>query len=137
MYGATSCIYRPWCCKVSQSSLLTSTGAHTFATVRLLHSFHQLTPGCFFKMFLPYIISTLLLISTTTALSAYVPYSVFCPQVPLVRPAEGLSTEERTYRTARKAKADFALKSWLRRTNPDFRTDRLLPTVLHSPYLRH
>lgn len=76
------------------------------------------------------LVPTLLFISTTQAslLPFVPPYPALCPTKPLVRPAEGLSIPERTYRTARKAKADLALRAWLQRTNPGFGTGSL-PTV--------
>ncbi len=58
----------------------------------------------------------------------YAPKSTTCPSISLVRDATGLSDDEETYRVARKAIADEALKSWLIKTNSGFGTDEL-PTV--------
>jgi lysophospholipase len=69
-----------------------------------------------------------LLLSAAPVLSSYVPQSATCPTASLVRPANGLSDEEETYRVARKAIADQALAAWLTKTNSGFGTAEL-PTV--------
>jgi lysophospholipase len=71
---------------------------------------------------------SLVLPVAVNALSPYVPVPAACPSGPLVRPANGLSDDEETYRVARKAVADEGLKAWLLKTNPQFHTDNL-PTV--------
>ncbi|KAI9050555.1 hypothetical protein LZ554_005716 [Drepanopeziza brunnea f. sp. 'monogermtubi'] len=58
----------------------------------------------------------------------YTPQVAECPATPLVRAADGLSDSEEAYRTARKAIADEALKSWLMKTNSEFGTAEL-PTI--------
>jgi lysophospholipase len=46
--------------------------------------------------------------------NAYAPITTTCPSTPLVRPASGgIGASEQAYFTARKAKADPALKAWL------------------------
>ncbi|KAF7867241.1 hypothetical protein EAF04_005324 [Stromatinia cepivora] len=61
--------------------------------------------------------------------ASYAPTSVTCPSgQSLVRPAAGLSDNEESYRVARKAVADAALKTWLTKTNSGFGTDNL-PTI--------
>lgn len=47
------------------------------------------------------------------ALSPYAPISTSCPNTPLVRPADSLSSGESTYVSARNALANSALSSWL------------------------
>lgn len=74
-----------------------------------------------------------LLLSTVSALSTYAPLPALCPSGSLLRPASGLSDSEETYRVARKAVADVALKAWLTKTNSGFGTDEL-PTVRLSFY---
>jgi lysophospholipase len=66
-----------------------------------------------------------------SAVSTYAPNSVTCPSSALVRAASGLSTSEESYRVARKAVADVALKSWLTKTNSGFGTDELPTVCLH------
>lgn len=73
-----------------------------------------------------------LLLSTASAADLYAPRKTTCPSTPLVRAASGLSDNEETYRVARKAVADQALKTWLTKTDPGFGTAEL-PTV-HTPY---
>ncbi|KAA8576077.1 hypothetical protein MFRU_009g00320 [Monilinia fructicola] len=61
--------------------------------------------------------------------ASYAPTSVTCPSgESLVRPAIGLSDNEESYRVARKAIADVALKTWLQKTNSGFGTNEL-PTI--------
>lgn len=43
-------------------------------------------------------------------LASYAPLPAKCPPSPLIRPADGLSDLEETYRVARKAVADESLK---------------------------
>jgi lysophospholipase len=61
----------------------------------------------------------------------YAPIKTTCPSTPLVRAASGLSDNEETYRVARKAVADQALKTWLTETDSGFGTAEL-PTVRTS-----
>jgi lysophospholipase len=77
-------------------------------------------------MLVPLLLS--LLLSASPVLSTYVPQSATCPMTSLVRPANGLSDNEETYRVARKAIADESLKSWLAKINSSFGTAEL-PTV--------
>lgn len=67
-------------------------------------------------------------IDTRASLSAYAPVSVACPSSDLVRSANGISSSESTFITARKAKADTALAEWLTSANSAFSTTSL-PTV--------
>jgi lysophospholipase len=69
-----------------------------------------------------------LLLSASPISSTYIPQSATCPTTSLVRPANGLSDDEETYRVARKAVADESLKTWLTKTNSGFVTAEL-PTV--------
>ena len=69
-----------------------------------------------------------LLLAVVPVLSTYAPLPAICPETSLVRAATGLSDEEETYRVARKAVADAALKTWLISTNSAFGTAEL-PTV--------
>ena len=69
-----------------------------------------------------------LLLSASSVLSTYVPQSATCPTTSLVRPANGLSDDEETYRVARKVIADEALTAWLTKTNSVFGTAEL-PSV--------
>jgi lysophospholipase len=80
-------------------------------------------------MLVPLLLS--LLLSASPVLSTYVPQSATCPTTSLVRPANGLSDDEETYRVARKAIADESLKSWLAKINSGFGTAEL-PTVSTS-----
>lgn len=64
-----------------------------------------------------------------TMASSYGPVVAACPATPLVRAADGLSSNETTYRTERKKVADVALKSWLTKTNSAFTTGANMPTV--------
>lgn len=80
-------------------------------------------------MYLPLFLS--LLLATTPILASYAPVSVTCPTTSLVRDANGLSDSEETYRVARKAVADQALKSWLAKADSGFGTGNL-PTVSSS-----
>jgi lysophospholipase len=77
-------------------------------------------------MIAPFLIS--LLLSAAPAFGTYAPQTAACPTTSLVRAATGLSDSEESYRVARKAKADVALKSWLTKTNSGFGTAEL-PTV--------
>lgn len=82
--------------------------------------------------------STLLLLAGASAVAGqYAPVTGSCPSESLVRSGDGLSANETTYRTARKAKADTALTSWLATTDATFSTDNL-PTVsspkIESPF---
>lgn len=45
----------------------------------------------------------------------YAPQPVGCPSTPLVRPANGVGSDEASYVKARKAKADVALAAWLKK----------------------
>jgi lysophospholipase len=49
------------------------------------------------------------------ALSPYQPESAKCPSTPLVRDATALGSEESSYISSRKAKADVALAAWLKK----------------------
>jgi lysophospholipase len=49
------------------------------------------------------------------ALSPYQPESAKCPSTPLVRDAIALGSEESSYISSRKAKADVALAAWLKK----------------------
>lgn len=69
----------------------------------------------------------------TSVVATYVPQKVICPTAAIVRAADGLSDDEETYRVARKAVADVALKSWLSKTDSGFGTGNL-PTVPISPW---
>lgn len=60
--------------------------------------------------------------------SGYAPKTAACPSTPLVRPATGISAQETAYRQGREAKAQPALKGWLTKTNPAFKTSNV-PTV--------
>lgn len=53
------------------------------------------------------------------AASPYAPVTSTCPSESLVRSANGISEQEEAYITSRKAKADFALHSWLATVLPD------------------
>lgn len=64
-------------------------------------------------------------IDTRLALSAYAPLPALCPSTPLVRPATSVGSSEATYVTKRKANADIALASWLKKTNSGFSTTSL------------
>jgi lysophospholipase len=68
------------------------------------------------------------LLAVTPALATYAPQKETCPTSSIMRAADGLSDEEETYRVARKAVADGALKSWLTKTDSGFGTGNL-PTV--------
>lgn len=70
-------------------------------------------------------------IDTRASLSAYAPRSVSCPSTSLLRSADGISSDESTYITARKAKADTSLAEWLAATNSAFSTETL-PTLAVS-----
>jgi lysophospholipase len=72
-----------------------------------------------------------LLLAASSVLSTYVPQSETCPTTSLVRPANGLSDDEETYRVARKVIADESLKAWLTKTNSGFGTAEL-PAVSTS-----
>lgn len=53
-----------------------------------------------------------LLTGSSVVSASYAPTSVTCPSgVSLVRPADGLSDNEESYRVSRKAVADIALKT--------------------------
>ncbi|KAL2071942.1 hypothetical protein VTL71DRAFT_11285 [Oculimacula yallundae] len=60
--------------------------------------------------------------------SKYAPTPTTCPSS-LVRIADGLSTDESAWRTARKFLADDSLRAWLHSTNPEFNTSGELPTL--------
>ncbi|KAF2157081.1 lysophospholipase [Myriangium duriaei CBS 260.36] len=60
--------------------------------------------------------------------SGYAPYTVSCPSGSLNRAATSLNPSEAAYITSRKAKANPALASWLKRQNSGFDTSTL-PTV--------
>lgn len=49
------------------------------------------------------------------SLSSYAPETVQCPSTPLVRPANGISSQESDYISSRKSKADRGLARWLRK----------------------
>lgn len=66
------------------------------------------------------------------AVADYVPVKGACPTTSLVRPADGISDDEETFRVARKAVADQALRKWLLKTNSAFGTAEL-PTVSCIP----
>lgn len=68
------------------------------------------------------------LFSAAAATSKYAPTPATCPSS-LVRIADGLSSEEGSWRTARKYLADDSLRTWLKTTNPDFNTSGELPTL--------
>ncbi|PVH72964.1 FabD/lysophospholipase-like protein [Cadophora sp. DSE1049] len=68
------------------------------------------------------------LFSGAVAKSAYAPTPATCP-ASLIRVANGLSSDESAWRTARKFLADDALRTWLEATNPDFDTTGDLPTL--------
>lgn len=70
-------------------------------------------------------------IDTRASLSAYAPISVSCPSTSLLRSADGISSDESTYITARKTKADTSLAEWLTATNSAFSTETL-PTLALS-----
>jgi lysophospholipase len=75
----------------------------------------------------------LLLVCASSALdinlpSGYAPRKANCPSTPLVRPANGLSSEEAAYRTNREVNTQADLKAWLQKTNAAFNTSNL-PTV--------
>ncbi|MCJ1442232.1 MAG: hypothetical protein MMC23_002725 [Stictis urceolatum] len=61
-------------------------------------------------------------------LTPYAPKHAQCPSTPLVRQAAGLSSSESSFVTARKTKADVALRSWVQKTCSEFGTGKL-PTV--------
>jgi len=65
-----------------------------------------------------------------TSQSPYAPVGALCPSNTLVRPASGLSSEERAFIQARKIVADVALVEWLAKTNLGFLSGGVtLPTV--------
>jgi lysophospholipase len=61
--------------------------------------------------------------------AGYAPIDATCPTNALIRPADGLSSEEEIYRSQRKPIADAALKEWLAKTNHEFELHSTLPTV--------
>ena len=73
-----------------------------------------------------------LLLLASSVVSTYVPQSTTCPTTSLVRPADGLSDDEETYRVARKAIADEALTAWLTKTNSGFGTGELPAVSFHA-----
>lgn len=82
-------------------------------------------------MLFPVSLSVFLTFSSSLSLalaSSYAPVKSTCSSKDLIRAAEGLSDSEETYRVARKAVADTALKSWLLKQNSGFSTENL-PTV--------
>ncbi len=80
-----------------------------------------------FTMF-PHFLFVATLLTGAVATSSYAPTSVRCPSS-LVRVATGLSTDEETWATARKALADESLRSWLKATSSEFNTTGELPTL--------
>ncbi len=84
-------------------------------------------------MLIPLLLSALLCVIPT--LATYAPQKEICPTESLIRAAEGISDDEVTYRVARKAVADVALKTWLAKTDSGFGVDEL-PTV-HTEYSFH
>lgn len=66
-----------------------------------------------------------------SAAAKYAPERTQCPDMPLVRPANGLSVDEEAYRTKRKAFADDELREWILDTSQAFEIadDLELPTV--------
>jgi lysophospholipase len=80
-------------------------------------------------MLATFLLSFLLL--ATPIFSTYIPQSATCPTTPLVRPANGLSDDEETYRISRKAVADESLKAWLTKTNFEFGVANLPTEALH------
>lgn len=66
------------------------------------------------------------------AASDYAPSTVACPDETLVRSADGISSSEAAYITARKANADEALTEWLATALPDVDTSSLPTLALSS-----
>jgi hypothetical protein len=62
-------------------------------------------------MRVPFILTLSFFGGGALATSKYAPVSATCPSISLVRAASGLSDSEETYRVARKAIADEALKT--------------------------
>lgn len=60
-------------------------------------------------------------------IDAYAPASTSCPSSALVRPADGVSSDEAKYYSSRKAKADISLAAWLKQKG-NFETTSL-PSV--------
>ena len=60
--------------------------------------------------------------------SGYAPRKAACPGSPLVRPATCISAQEEDFRSRRNAKAQPALKCWLKKIHPGFNTTNV-PTV--------
>jgi len=83
-----------------------------------------------------FLILTALLLCSSLALtiperqlpSGYAPRKAACPGSPLVRPATSISAQEKDFRNCRNAKAQPALKRWLKKTNAAFNTSNV-PTV--------
>lgn len=73
-------------------------------------------------------VTTLLFLSQAVA-GSYAPTPISCPSSSLVRPADSLNSNEASYVSQRKQKADKALSSWLSKTNPGFVVNGTLPTV--------
>ena len=63
------------------------------------------------------------------ATSSYAPESVTCPSTSLIRQADGLSTGEAAYRSARYTKASESLESWLKGLDANFTTSGDMPTL--------
>ncbi|RHZ67855.1 hypothetical protein CDV55_104077 [Aspergillus turcosus] len=61
--------------------------------------------------------------------AGYAPIHTTCPDIPLVRPASGLSSAESAYRQQRKQIADQNLAAWLTKTDSGFQTNGSLPTL--------
>lgn len=61
--------------------------------------------------------------------SDYAPTKVACPSGSLVRAANGISSSESAYRSARYSLASTNLASWLKKTNASFTTSGTLPTL--------
>ncbi|KAJ9219823.1 hypothetical protein DTO169C6_7814 [Paecilomyces variotii] len=73
-------------------------------------------------------VTTLLFLSQAVA-GSYAPTPISCPSSSLVRPADSLNSNEASYVSQRKQKADKALSSWLSKTNPGFVVNGTLPTL--------
>ncbi|MCJ1355197.1 MAG: hypothetical protein MMC33_005188 [Icmadophila ericetorum] len=62
--------------------------------------------------------------------SGYTPVKATCPSTPLVRAANGLSSSETAYISARQAVANPALAAWLTKTGAGFQTSKLPKVAL-------
>ena len=74
------------------------------------------------------------LLSTIKSLAAaaptgYAPQKTSCPSTPVVRVANGISSNEEEYIGQRKHVADASLSSWLKKISPDFDTSCNLPAL--------